>query len=64
MSSILAVHEGLPPGLWVPTSDESTDQYLIENFNHANHDYEDIVDLGAFIVALHSLQRTKRVELA
>lgn len=65
MNSILAVEKGLPPGLWLPTAEESTEQYLTENFNHGNHDYEDIVDYGAFIVSLAALGQaeTGRVSL-
>lgn len=48
----LAVEKGLPPGLWLPTAEESTDKYLAINFNHGDHDPEDLIDLGAFAVAL------------
>jgi hypothetical protein len=52
MISTHEVSAGLPPGLWLPTSDESTDQYRVENFNKPDHPYEDIVDYGSFLVAL------------
>jgi hypothetical protein len=63
MSSTLAVEKGLPPGLWLPTAHESTEQYRSEVFNHSNHPYEDIIDYGAFAVALIVLDspRTERV---
>jgi hypothetical protein len=52
MNSILAVEKGLPPGLWLPTADEPTEKYLTENFSYKDRPYEDIVDYGAFVVAL------------
>ena len=52
MNSILAVERGLPPGLWLPLAEETTEQYLRENFDHQGHEYADIVDYGAFIVAM------------
>ncbi len=52
MNSILEVEKGLPPGLWLPTAEESTEQYLTENFANKNRSDEDIIDYGAFMVAL------------
>lgn len=52
MNSILEVEPGLPPGLWLPTADESTDQYKHENFHRSNLTEEDLIDFGAFAVAL------------
>jgi hypothetical protein len=46
------MEQGLPPGLWLPTATESTEQYRRDVFNHSSHTYEEIVDYGAFMVAL------------
>ncbi len=52
MNTLLCTEKGLPPGLWLPTQYENTEKYLVENFAHPNHDYEDIVDFGSFLVAM------------
>ncbi len=52
MKSTEQVLPGLPPGLWLPTIDEPTDQYLSANFYTPEIEYDDIVDLGGFMVAL------------
>jgi hypothetical protein len=65
MNSLFETERGLPPGLWLPTAEESTDQYLRENFLDRPHDYGDIVDYGAFMVALIVLdaENSKRVSM-
>jgi hypothetical protein len=65
MNSILAVERGLPPGLWLPRADESTEQYLHKNFDHPDLTHEDLVDYGSFIVSLISIEQenTGRVSL-
>lgn len=65
MSSVYEVEKGLPPGLWLPTAEEQTEQFLTENFARQPHEYEDIVDYGAFIVALASYEQsnTNRISL-
>jgi hypothetical protein len=60
MNSILAVEKGLPPGLWLPTAEESTEQYLRENFDHTEHSYEEIIDYGAFVVAMSVMGADQR----
>ena len=66
-NSILAVRKGLPPGLWLPTAEESTDRFLVATFNHGNHQPEDIVELGMFAVALlvvdSAYNNSKRVSM-
>lgn len=52
--------KGLPPGLWLPTAEESTDRFLKEAFNRTDHPYEEIIELGMFAVALASFDQ-KRV---
>lgn len=52
MNELLLVEKGLPPGLWLPLSEESTEQYKKESFNRPDHPYENIVDFGSFVVAL------------
>lgn len=52
MNSVLATEKGLPPGLWLPTAEESTEQYLTVNFAQRDLEPEDLIDLGSFMVAL------------
>jgi hypothetical protein len=65
MNSVLAVEKGLPPGLWLPTPEESTDQYLRSEFNNRSHRLEDVLDYGSFVVALAllSAEETGRVAM-
>ncbi len=55
----------MPPGLWLPTAEESTDQYLTENFASRELEPEDIIDYGAFIVALafYNQENTGRISM-
>lgn len=52
MNSLLASEKCLPPGLWLPTADEPTAQYLTTNFANKERSYEELVEYGKFIVAL------------
>lgn len=65
MNSILAVEKGLPPGLWLPTADESTEKYLSENFYRPNIEYEELVEYGKFVISLIFLEQanTERISL-
>lgn len=51
------VSKNLPPGLWLPTAEEPTDKFLAENYTLKNRPFEDIVDYGAFVVALAYLDQ-------
>lgn len=42
----------LPPGLYLPTAEEDTSQYLTENFHPSADEYWKVVDYGAFVVSL------------
>lgn len=50
----------LPPGLWLPLAEESTEQYKDEVFDRADHEYERIVDFGMFAVALACFDDERR----
>lgn len=52
----MAVELGLPPGLHLPSAEVDTEQYRVENFNHPNHDFEQVVEFGAFVTALNVLR--------
>lgn len=50
----------LPPGLWLPTAEESTEQYREGEFDHGEHEYERVVDYGMFVVALACFDDKRR----
>lgn len=65
MINSLPTEIGVPPGLLLPLPEESTEQFRAENFNHLHLTMEDMVDYGAFIVALLVLDapRSGRVSM-